>query len=279
MKRFINKHYKHLKKMDKKKKCLFLFIMIAVMIILLVIGCFVFIFKTKPNNFSNQLNEKGFSYVNESFICDAIKKKSHVMMSTRKYSIIAINGEVYDMSFTTKYTDDQNCEKRDFPTKVVAHIDNVVVGEDKKFYNIYDNLSVNESIKYPYDISDIVLKVDRYILKKDGNIYYQDSDDKIGKVKYKASSLDGKIQSISLIGSDYEKEDEKKIVVMTDKAVYYSYSENEEECRIYANTKCNYTLKKDKFLSKNRKNIFYVDDTVIITKEGKVYYTNDYFGA
>ena len=38
-------------------------------------------------------------------------------------------------------------------------------------------------------------------------------------------------------------------------------------------------VKKDKFLSKNRKNIFYVDDTVIITKEGKVYYTNDYFGA
>ena len=37
-------------------------------------------------------------------------------MTTRKYSIIAIKGQVYNISFSTKYENGQNCEKRDFET-------------------------------------------------------------------------------------------------------------------------------------------------------------------
>lgn len=263
---------------DKKKKYFIVFkrLLAIVVFILLILGIIAFV-KSKSVDFLQEVKENGFTDLDEHFICSAIKKDSYLMMSTRKYSFISINGEVYNISFTSTYGEKENCEKRNFPVKIKSHIDDIVVGEDNKYYSVYENLLLKEDVTFSYDIKDIVQKVDNYILKKDGNIYYL----KGGKLilKYKGSSFKGKIQNISLINSDYSEEDEKKIIILTDKAVYYSYSDNEKNCRKYANEKCNYVMRQDKLFSKYRNKLLYIDDTIVITIDGKVLYTNHYFGA
>lgn len=260
----------------KISRKLILLIVLFVMIVIISILVIPKLNKNTSNDFYSELKAKGFKDLGESFICDDIKNND-LMMTTRKYSIIAIKGQVYNISFNTKYQNGQNCEKRDFKTKVVSHLDNYVVGENGKYYSIYENLAEREDIKYSYDTKDIVQKADKYILKKDGNIYYEkdSKDKKIEDVKYSAKSLDGKIQSMSIVNSDYAEYDERKIVVMTTKAIYHSYDDNEEKCRLYADVKCNYQLVKDEFLSKHRKKILYIDDTILITKDGKVIYIAD----
>ena len=272
---------KYPKENNKDKHLLRKIIIIVVAFILFDIVLFKLISLQLNNNdsFLEELKDKGFSDLNEKFVCDAIKRNSDLIMSTREYSVIAIDGEVYNISFNTKFENDQNCEKRGFETKITSHLDNIVIGENGKYYSVYENLLEKNDVKFNYDVKDVVQKVDNYILKKDGNIYYQQKSNGKLKLKYKASSLKGKIQNMGLINSDYSETDERKIIVVTNKAIYYSYSENEEKCRKYDNIECNYELKKDKFLSKYRNKILYIDDAIIITKTGKVLYTNNYFNS
>ena len=269
----------HSKSIDKRKTSLSIVIILTIVFIFIIIVIRVlFPFKNKQDDdFFQIVKEKGFTDLNEHFVCDAIKNNSTLIMSTRKYSFIAIDGDVYNISFSSSFNENQNCEKRDFTTKLKSHIDDIVIGEDNKYYSVYDNLSLNEKTSLSFETKDVLQKVDRYILKKDGNVYKIDGKKLL--LKYKKSSFEGKIQSISLINLDYDGEDEKKIIVLTDKAIYYSYSENEKECRKYANKKCSYIMKKDDFLSKYRNIILYVDDTILITKEGKVLYTNKYWSS
>ena len=263
-------------KSDRKILYLTLLIIGIIFLILLFVLIFVFFFPKKSNSFSKKLEKKGFTESKEQFICKSINDDSKLIMTTRKYSLIVINGEVYDINFKTPYENGENCMNRDFSTKLTSHIDNILVGEDNKYYIVYDNLSVKEE-EFSYDIKDIVMKADKYILKKDGNIYYLEGNKMV--LKYKKSDFIGEIQSISVMNSDYREDEERKIIVITDDAIYYSYSENAEKCRIYADVKCNYNMKEDNFLSKYRKEILYVDDTILITKQGKILYTNNYFGA
>ncbi|MBQ6135683.1 MAG: hypothetical protein IJI60_05145 [Bacilli bacterium] len=264
----------NVKKGLKNKK-----IIIAIVVILILIAIIVYILSNSKGAFESQLKKMGFtSLENEGFICDAIKKDSKLMMSTRKYSFIAINGEVYDITFNKQENNKQNCEKRDFSTKIKSYIDNIVVGEDGKYYAVYDNLAQKEDVSFNFGIDDVVQKNYQFFLKKDGNIYFQENpEDENIVLKYKKQDVKGTIQSFSIINSDYTENEERKIVILTDKAVYYTRATNKEKCKNYADVKCDYQLVKDKALSKFRKYILYVDDTAIITKDGKVLYVNDYF--
>ena len=264
---------------NRKKDLLNKKVIAAVAIVLIIIAIIVYITSNSKSAFQSQLKKMGFTRLeNEGFICDAIKKDSKLMMTTRKYSFIAINGEVYDISFNSLEKGKQNCEKKKFDTKIKSHIDNIVVGEDGKYYAIYDNLAEKEDVSFSIGIEDIVQKSYQFILKKDGNIYFQENpDDQKVVLKYKKSDVKGNIQSFSVINSDYVENEERKIVIMTDKAIYYTRATNKKECKNYADIKCEYQLVKDKILSRFRKYILYVDDTAIITKDGQVLYVNDYF--
>ena len=185
-----------IKKMSKK----YIFL-VALIVLLLVIFCL----SIYDNNqsFYNKLKKQGFSDLGEHFICNDIKSSSNLLMSTRKYSFIAIDGEVYNIAFDRVFDNNQNCEKRDFETKLVSHVDDVVIGENKKYYSIYEDLLLKEDITFDYDTKDIIQKTYQFVLKKDGNIYYQENqEDTNFKIKYKKEDFNGKIQSISIINSD-----------------------------------------------------------------------------
>lgn len=247
-------------------------------IVILIILILALTRQENSKSFTNELLKLGFKDSPEQFICEDIKKESNLMMSTRKYSFIAIDGEVYNISFSKKFSNEQNCEKRNFETKVTSHIDNIVVGEDKKYYSVYEDLIPKEDLEFQYNIEDIVEKGYQFVLKKDGNIYYQENkEDTDFTLKYKKEDVEGNIQRFGIINSDYTENEERKIVVMTDKAIYYTKANNKEKCKKFADVKCDYELIKDKILSKYRKYILYVDDTILITTEGKVMYTNSYF--
>ena len=264
----------------KRKNQKYKILSFAIIVIFAIIILSVVLFLTCSNNqsFYNRLEKMGFRDLGEQFICNDIESNSNLLMSTRKYSFIAIEGEVYNIAFDRLFDNNQNCEKRDFETKLVSHIDDVVVGENAKFYSVYEDLLLREDITFDYDTKDIIQKSFQFLLKKDGNIYYQENEEGSNfKIKYKKDDFEGKIQSIGLINSDYTENEERKIIVITDKAIYYTKADNKEKCKQFADIKCNYKMVKDDFLSKNIKKILYLDDSILITKDGKVLYTNNYF--
>ena len=277
MKAWITKIKSIFKKNTKSKSKI---IVLCGLVVLIILGVVALLLLPKGNNskgFYQELKKLKFKDLKESFICSDLKKSKNSLMATRKYSIIAINGEVYDIAFNRKFENGENCQKRGFDTKITSYIDNVVVGQNNKFYSVYENLAEKE-MSFDYDIKDIIQKSYQFILKKDGNIYFQENPtDTTFKVKYKKSDFSGKINSIGIINSDYTENEERKIVVLTDKAVYYTKATNKEKCKEFADVKCDYVLIKDKLLTKNRKHILYVDDTILITKDGKVLYTGNYF--
>ena len=260
------------RRMKKRNILIFIFLIVLILIILFLTHY------SNRNSFYNKLKEIGFRDLGEQFICNDIESSNNLLMSTRKYSFIAVNGEVYNIAFDRVFDNNQNCEKREFETKLVSHVDDVVIGENQKYYSIYEDLLLKEDLTFDYDTKDIIQKTYQFVLKKDGNIYYQENEeDSNFKIKYKKEDFNGKIQSISVINSDYTENEERKIVVMTDKAIYYTKASNKEKCKKFADVKCDYEMIKDELLSKNIKKILYLDDSILITKDGNILYTNNYF--
>ncbi|MBE6158437.1 MAG: hypothetical protein E7159_01270 [Firmicutes bacterium] len=69
---------------------------------------------------------------------------------------------------------------------------------------------------------------------------------------------------------DNIEEDIGKKFIITDKA-YYRPLLKDESCLKYQDVECEYTWKKDEELSKIKDNILYRDESIIITKSGRIY--------
>lgn len=238
---------------------------------------------------TRDIRHSGFALSGAELECDALldnPEYDRVKFLTGSH-VIMESGSVYSLSIGQKYSNNQNCMASPLTSKVVALFDeNVVKTEDGKFYYLvrngdsaaYSTVPTTESNYGLYQsiFSDTnVLKVKTvdssngvyYVLKTDGNVYKYILNKEFSiqgtAVVYSNSSYHGKIVDFSYVGQA------SGTHVRTQDSIYRMIATNKEECSKYVDIQCEYEMKFDEGLSKNKDKILGFSGTFLITTYGK----------
>ena len=200
------------------------------------------------------------------------------------------NDNLYLTSYKKFSDSNTNCQKISdiklvkFGRNHVGNYKNIVFDENNNAY-VLDTIKLDE-YSYKYYFKEYTFDVDEYFLKSDV-ILFDCVDDKyyVLKTDGKIYEYDGVLKTEKVL---YEFEDEKILwyeyggvfpfsslpyYLITDKA-YYTPSLVDENCLEYNDIKCEYQLKINNYLTKNKNNIAYIYSNIghtidVIFKNGK----------
>lgn len=242
------------------------------------------------------IRHSGFSVNSNNFLCDSIYYKDEILDGVKIFAgnyMITNNGYIYQVSLGKKYTNNYNCMKPDFNTKISAILDSSILkGNDGYYYYLNANgsnpFTVVTTNDEKYNLYNTLLKdsgvvkvstVDSnggiyYVLKNDGNIYkYNVVQDSNNKTNYYTNSVEivyGSDKYGKIIDFNYNGSSVSTFVKTTD-SIYRMRIENIDECSKYADVVCKYTFDKDEGLSSVYNDILAFDGSTLITNYGKVF--------
>lgn len=241
---------------------------------------------------TRDIRHSGFVLSGAELECDALLENpdyDKVKFLTGTH-VITEAGNVYSLSISQKYSNEQNCMASPLTAKVVALFDeNVVKADDGKYYYLvrsgdnaaYTAVPATDGNYMIYDIimaNSDVLKVKTvdssaghyYVLKKDGNVYnyvINKTNDSVALVSspvvYSKSSYRGKIIDFSYAGKT------SGTSVRTETEIFRMKAVNQKECSKYVDIACEYEMQLDEGLTEHRDKIFGFSGTYLITTYGK----------
>lgn len=265
-------------------------------LILLLTGC--------DGNVTRDIRHAGYGLSSNTFTCEDIlpKAKDAIVLDKISYLndtfAVTEKGNLYEISLSQPYSNNQNCKKIAFDQKVIAHMDGTILkGADKKLYYApgttsatpLTEVTVNDNSYQIYNLllaSDAVQKVVTvnqsqglyYVLESDGNVYSYTLVRPDYNTPYTLTERNivyAKDKYGQIVDFHYSQSNQKEIYIKTATEVYRMKASNEKECTKYADVTCNYSIVKDETLSKylNDK-ILYQGSTMIITTYGKEFTIN-----
>ncbi len=245
---------------------------------------------------TRDIRHAGFNLSNNEFECselmpigDSAEPNDKILFMNETYAITE-NGNLYDISLSQSYSNNQNCKQINFEQDIIAYMDsNILKGEDNKYYyapgtnnttpltevtandsnyQLYTLLLGNENVKK-------VITVDSnagiyYVLENDGVVYQYTITRQNYSAPYTLVSKEpvydkgkyGQIVDFNYAG------DSTSTYIKTSTQIYRMQKTNEEECTKYADVACKYTMKKDETLTKYYKTepkILYYGPSILIT--------------
>lgn len=270
------------------KKKLSLLIGLA-MITILLSGC--------DGTVTRDIRHAGFSVSTDEFTCSNLladnpnEAKEKILYSNGSY-LITEQGNLYELSLSQPYSNEENCKKISFQTNIIAYMDGTILkGEDNKFYYAPGTTSTTPLTEVTTNDSNYqlytlllgpeqvkkVITVDSnngiyYVLEEDNTVYQytitRQNYTSPYTIESKTPVYDQKDYG-KIIDFNYAGESTKTYLKTKDE-IYRMQITNEDECKKYADVECNYQLKKDETLTKyyNDK-ILYFGPTLLITTYGK----------
>ena len=270
------------------KKKLSLLIGLA-MITILLSGC--------DGTVTRDIRHAGFSVSTDEFTCSNLladnpnEAKEKILYSNGSY-LITEQGNLYELSLSQPYSNEENCKKISFQTNIIAYMDGTILkGEDNKFYYAPGTTSTTPLTEVTTNDSNYqlytlllgpeqvkkVITVDSnngiyYVLEEDDTVYQytitRQNYTSPYTIESKTPVYDQKDYG-KIIDFNYAGESTKTYLKTKDE-IYRMQITNEDECKKYADVECNYQLKKDETLTKyyNDK-ILYFGPTLLITTYGK----------
>lgn len=242
---------------------------------------------------TRDIRHQGYTVSDNEFVCN--KWQQDKVIYTNGTYAITEDGNLYDVSLSQPYTNEENCKEISFTTKIIAYMDsNILKGEDNKFYyapgtttstpltevtandsnyQLYTLLLGEKEVKKVitidanngiYDVLKEDGTVTQYTIKRqDYNLPYIVTDQK----EVYSSEDYGKI-----IDFNY-KEESKETYLKTNNAIYRMELTNEERCSEYADVECEYYLRKNETLTEyyNDNSILYYGSNLVITTYGKIF--------
>ena len=270
------------------KKKLSLLIGLA-MITILLSGC--------DGTVTRDIRHAGFSVSTDEFTCSNLladnpnEAKEKILYSNGSY-LITVQRNLYELSLSQPYSNEENCKKISFQTNIIAYMDGTILkGEDNKFYYAPGTTSTTPLTEVTTNDSNYqlytlllgpeqvkkVITVDSnngiyYVLEEDNTVYQytitRQNYTSPYTIESKTPVYDQKDYG-KIIDFNYAGESTKTYLKTKDE-IYRMQITNEDECKKYADVECNYQLKKDETLTKyyNDK-ILYFGPTLLITTYGK----------
>lgn len=267
-----------------KVRILLLFILVA----FLCVGCDI-----ATANVTRDIRHSGFSLSNSEFECSYLLPSDNGYLKTRFLSTtysITMEGDVYLLSFSRKFSNDMHCMKANFQHKVTAIFDGKVIkaddgrmyylvqtGENAAFSLVPSNDSNYLVYKVILDDSEVIkaVTVDQnigsyYVLKKDGNVYnYVISKNNnsatiiSSPVVYRKSVYGEDIIDFNYAGKS------TATFVRTNTQIFRMLPTNKEECSKYVDIPCSYEMQLDNGLTEHHDKILGFSGSFLITTYGK----------
>ncbi len=275
---------------------------------ILSISVFILILTGCNGTVTKDLRHDGYNLSQEKFVCSALMPKNENEAAPNKIyymngtMAITTTGDIYELSFGQKYSNDENCRKAGSGIKVKTLMnEDIVKADDGNFYTITNNNGKGAYKVIPetddsYDLYRILLTSDDvkrvvsgndgvyYVLFEDGNVYKyiinkpkndsytenQENKDQYiiqGKSIVYSEEKYGKIVDFNI-----DSNTPSKTYLKTKNKVYRMKATNEKKCNKYADVECDYKLKKDKVVNKYYKDkILYYGPSIIITTYGRIF--------
>lgn len=240
---------------------------------------------------TRDIRHSGFALSKAELECSALLSSSaidKVRFLTATHAITE-SGQIYSLSTSQKYSNDQNCKLSSLPFGVTALFDdNIARTSDGKIYYLnqaggnaaYSLVPINDSNYKVYSLilSDpAVIKVKTanaesghyYVLKNDGNVYnyvvnktYDNVSIISNTLVYSKVNYGGDIIDFNYAGKNYA------TFVRTNTQIFRMKSTNKEECSRYVDVACEYEMRLDEGLTKHRNKIVGFTGTYLITNYG-----------
>lgn len=266
-------------------------LLLIISLVIICCGC--------DGNVTRDIRHAGFSIDGNKFVCDDLvpEDEDDQVYEKIKYFkgsyAITEKGEIYDISMSLKYSNNQNCKKANTNLIITSVFDEVGRASDGNYYYLttqnngaaYTAVASNDNALALYkllldDTNNIkVQAVDNgtgsyYVLKKDGNIYNyivarENSNSSYNvlssTVIYNAGSVDGKIIDFGYYG------DSLNTFIKTEDAVYRMKITNAEKCKKYADVACKYELQEEEVFETYKDKILTFNGSTLITTYGKTF--------
>lgn len=246
------------------------------------------------------IRHSGFNLSSSEFVCDYFISDTEKNLYIRKMKflssnfIVDDNGQVYDMSLSKLYSNNQNCLISDFSTPIVAMFDNTIgMGEDLKYYYMnnsnnvkaYSEVGISDN---SYGLYDILFKVPSvikiitvdqssgvyYLLKNDGNVYkyvVTRSDPQSPLTIVSNEVVYSKEEYGFITDFNYSNNAVNSTYILSETSFYRMVISNKESCSKYADVECVYDLKNDVDLLAQKDYISGYNGSLLITNYGKVF--------
>lgn len=256
----------------------------------ILVGC-----EYKYASTTRTIRHSGFNVTGTTFVCDSIFDEDGIKDKVKFYEngyMITESGKIYEISLGKKYSNNMNCMKADFSTKVTAIFDtSVVKGSDGYYYYLSgDNVTpytVVTSNDERYNLYNLLLNdantlkvstVDGnggiyYVLKTDGNIYKYYVSKVNNTNEYVVDNIEtvysylqyGQMVDFNYNGSNVS------TYIKSDKGFYRMKINNLTECSKYADVACKYEFGLDDELSGVSDDILAYNGSSLITSYGRVF--------
>lgn len=244
-------------------------------------------------NITRDIRHAGFT-VGSEFVCNNFfpEDKNDINYEKIKYfsngMIINTDGKIYEVSLGQTFANDQNCKPAETDIVVKAIFDNKIIkGIDNRYYYLFGQNEVAAYSLVPntdnsYNIYDMLLRDSNivkvitadsskglyYVLKDDGNVYGytisqidRNTPPAITStiVVYNKNDYGSKIIDFNYAGESLS------TYIKTENDVYRMKIVNEENCKKYADVKCEFEMKKDSVFAEHKDAIIAFNGNMLIT--------------
>ena len=241
---------------------------------------------------TREIRKSGFT-VGGKFICDEFypENSEDIYYNRIQYftgsHLIDQDGKIYELSFSQKYMNEQNCQQANTSIQVKAILDNKVVKSiDNRYYYLGSQSNAESYTQIPttdnsYAIYDILLRDENvikvqtassnggyYVLKSDGNVYEIIVNQKDRNAPPTISSINiifdkeeygGYIIDFNYVG------DSLNTYVRTQNKLFRMKMNNGEMCKKYADVTCNFDMVEDEVFEKYGDRIITFNGSTLIT--------------
>ena len=241
---------------------------------------------------TREIRKSGFT-VGGEFICDEFypKDSEDVYYNRIQYftgsHLIDQEGNIYELSLSQKYMDEQNCQQANTSIRVKAILDNKIIkGTDNLYYYLISQNNEESYTQIPtsdnsYDIYDILLRDEDvikvqtannndgyYVLKSDGNVYEitVNRNDRNAPPTISGTRIifDKEEYGDYIIDFNYVG-DSLNTYVRTQSKLFRMKINNEEMCKKYAGITCKFNMVEDDIFEKYENRIITFNGSTLIT--------------
>lgn len=261
-------------------------VLILILLILICTGC--------NGNTTRDIRHQGYS-MNGLFKCERVySKDKNDPVDKIKYLIdggyVNQNGELYDVSLSGIFSNEENCKKSVFTHKIKAIYNTDIVKADdnllyyikatdkneayslvnnlNELYPLYSLLLRDEDILKVQSISEL----EYYILKADGNIYdYVLSKDDNNNYSVVSTNIIYDKSGYGNIVDFYYAGNSLRTYLISDKGIYRMNISNRDVCSKYVDVVCEYEFVLNEVLTKYKDRIIAYNGNNIITDYGQIF--------